>query len=148
MSKASPGFRTASAVVAGNLAVFVFAATALTTGWVAVSHHWLFPFHMALLLAQAFLLSGPLVVRPLAGISLHLLGIAIIRIETIWLAHHLVHFAVAFAGGAILHAVLSRRPGAPWRRFNLMFAILCAVTGLVSAVASVRQGIWWGLGGG
>ena len=137
-----------AAVVAGNLAVFLTAATAITMGGVTATHHWLFPFHEALLLAQSFILRRPWAVRPLTGLSVLVLGIAAARIETIWLAHHGAHLSIAFASGAVLHNVQAWRPGVPWRRFNRMFATVCAVTALVSAVAAIRQGIWWGLGGG
>lgn len=140
--------------MAGNLAAFLLSASGVLSGAVAVSHHWLMPFHEGLLFLQVVVLGrsargapgAP--VRTLGFLSLVVLGISVARLETMFLSHHLIHLALAWAIGAFLHRRLAALRTAPWRTFNGSFAVLAALWAGLTLVVAVSSGVWWGIGGG
>jgi len=135
-------------MVAGNSGLFLVSASLIVSGTFGFTHHWLFLLHEVVLLAQVFLFKPPfLAVRTLTGLSLLVLGVAVARLETIYLSHHLMQFSLAFIAGAPLHLRLYAGRKNPMRRFNGGMAILCAVVALVSAAIAWQYGIWWGLTG-
>lgn len=116
------------------------------TGIFPFSHHWIFPVMALALLTQTvtFPRGGP--VAPFAVCSLLLLGVAVARLETIWLSHHLIHFALAFALCGVLHRILAGWPSsANWQRANRSWAGLFLAVAAVAAFLAWRQGIWWGI---
>jgi len=132
------------AVVAGNIGLFLVTSSLIVSGSFGFSHHWLFLLHEVVLLAQVFLLKPPyLPVRTLASLSLLVLGVAIARLETIYLSHHLMQFSLAFIAGIFLHLRLYSGRKNSWRRFNGGLAVFCAVVAVTSAVIALRYGIWW-----
>ncbi len=134
------------ALVAGNLALFLLSSSLVTSGAVSVSHHWLFPFHEAVLLALAFAaLPGGVPVRTTSSLSLLVLGIAAARWETVWLSRHGFHFALTFALAAALHGKLGLAPRTPWRGFNLGWALFSLAVAAASLAAALGRGLWWGL---
>ena len=133
-------------VVAGNLGLFLVSASLIVSGAFGFSHHWLFLLHEAVLLAQVFLFRPPfLAVRTLTGLSLLVLGVAVARLETVYLSHHLMQFSLAFIAGIPLHLRLYAGRKNPIRHINGGLAILCAVVALVSAAIAWHYGIWWNL---
>lgn len=133
-------------IVAANLAAAGGFAQLVITGIFPFSHHWIFPVMGVALIIQTrmFPRGGP--VAPFAGCSLLLLGVAVARLETIWLSHHLIHFALAFGLGAMLHAILSRWPSSLlWRLANRRWAALFSAVAVVAAWFAWRHGIWWGI---
>ena len=136
--------------MAGNLAAFLLSASGVLSGAVAVSHHWLMPFHEGLLFLQVVVLGrgapgAP--VRTLGFLSLVVLGISVARLETIFLSHHLIHLALTWTIGAFLHRRLATLRAAPCRTFNGSFAVLAALWAGLTLVVAVSSGVWWGIGG-
>ena len=135
-------------VLAGNLAAFLLSASGVLSGAVAVSHHWLMPFHEGLLYLQVVFLGPGAPVRMLAFLSLLVLGISVARLETIFFSHHLLHLSLAWAIGVSLHRRLAALRAAPWGTFNGSFAVLAALWAGLTLVVAVSSGVWWGIGGG
>jgi len=131
-------------VVAGNIGLFLVSSSLIISGTLGFSHHWLFPLHEAVLLLQVFLFRSPRIpIRAFTGLSLLVLGVAIARLETIHLSHHLMHFSLAFIAGLTLHYRLGAGRNNPLKRFNRGVAAICAAVAVVSAIIAVRYGIWW-----
>ena len=98
------------------------------------------------MLVQVFLLSPRQIpVRVLTLLSLLILGVAIARLETIYLSHHLMQFSMPFFAGLTLHYRLGAGRKNPWKHFNRGVAAICALVAFISAVIAIRYGIWWGL---
>jgi len=136
-----------AALVAANLGAFFLSAQTILSGTIGISHHWLFPFHEALLLVQAAVFRRAWAVKPLAGLSWLIMLLTVARLETIYISHHAIHSALTYAIGAALHVMLGSVRDAPWRGFNRRFAAACAIGALGTAYAAWKQGIWWGLEG-
>jgi hypothetical protein len=128
---------------AGNIAVFVLSSWCVLSGAVDVSHHWLFPFHEALLLVQALLIRRAWAVKVLTGLSCLVLLLTVARIETIYLSHHLIHAALAWGLGTGVHFALSARPDSSWRYFNYRLGRSAPLIAGMALVMAVRQGVWW-----
>jgi hypothetical protein len=131
-------FRAAAGLVALNLAFFLLSSWLLISGAVSLSHHWLFAFHEALLYAQAWVFKSAHSIRALTVLSLLVFGIAAARLETILMARHTFHLAVALAFGSAVHGRLGVERGAPCRRFNLIFSALCLAAAIGLGVAARR----------
>lgn len=133
-------------VFAANLAVAGVLAQLIISGIFPWSHHWIFPMMAALILAQTF---GFRRTGPVAGFvaaDVVLLGTAAARLETIWLSHHLVHFALAYGIAAVTHVRLARWDAGPgWAQANRGWARTLAAVAVGAAYLAWRNGIWWGL---
>lgn len=136
-------------IVAANVAGAAGFAQLVVTGLFPFSHHWIFPVMALALLVQTRMFPGGGPVAPFVACSLLLLGVAVARLETIILSHHLIHFAMAFGLGAALHRALSRWPSTPaWATANRRWAGLFLAVAVVAAFLAWRQEIWWGLDDG
>ncbi|UCG71016.1 MAG: hypothetical protein JSV09_08480 [Thermoplasmata archaeon] len=133
-------------IVAGNLALFLASSSWFLAGNPPLTHHWLLPFHEALLLGQARLLRKVWAGTGLTITSLIILFVGLIRIESIYTAHHLIHFSITLALAAFLHEILRRRLTGAWKRLNGVLASACFLLAAVSTMAVVRREIWWDLG--
>ena len=135
-------------VFAVNLAAAAVVAQLIIAGIFPWTHHWIFAILAAWLLLQslAFPRGGP--VAGLVASSVLLFGVAVARLETITLSHHLIHFSIGFAVGALLHARMAVWPTSePWRKANRSWAWSYLAIAVASALLAVRQGIWWNDGG-
>jgi len=136
-------------VVAANLAAAVGWMQAIITGVFPWSHHWIFPGIAAQLLAQTWVFRRRGPGGALAALAALLLAVAVARLPTIRGAHHLIHFAAAFALCAGLHVRLSGWEGpARWRRVNRAWAAAYAAVAVAAALLAWRFGIWWGISDG
>ena len=133
-------------VFAANLALAAVFAQLVISGVFPWSHHWIFPVMAALILAQTF---GFRRTGPVAGFvaaNVVLLAVAAARLETIRLSHHLIHFALAYAIGAVTHRQLARWDAGPgWASANRRWARTLAFVAVGAALLALRDGIWWGL---
>ncbi len=130
--------------IGANVAGAIVLMQAIISGVFPWSHHWFFPVMEAALLLQVLATRGR--GWALAACSLFVLLVAIARIETIHLSHHLIHFALTFGLAAGVHGRVARAsaPGA-WRSANRGWAAAFVGVALLAAVIAIRQGVWWGL---
>lgn len=130
--------------IAANVAGATVLMQLVTAGLFPWSHHWVLPIVEGALLAQVLATGGR--GWALAACSLLLLAITVARRETIWLSHHLIHFALTFALAAPLHArvAVTALPGS-WRTSNRWWAAGFGLVAILAAALAVRQGIWWGI---
>lgn len=103
-----------------------------------------------LILAQAEFLRDRALLITLLFLSAAVLAVSLIRIETIYLSRHMIHFSLAWTAGAIVHLRLrtASKESSLFRRVNAVLAVLCAVAGGISFFLALRQDIWWGIGTG
>ncbi len=102
------------------------------------------------LLVQANTLNSRRLLKTLFFLSIAVLVVSLFRIETIYLSRHLIQFSLAWAVGGIVHLKLRKAlcDSLPFRRINIILALLCALTALISALLAIRLGVWWGIGPG
>jgi hypothetical protein len=139
-------FMLPTILVACNFGLFILSSWCILSGAVGVSHHWLFPFHEALVLAQAVLIRRAWAVKALTGLSCLVLLLTGARIETIYLSHHLLQAAITWGLGSAVHLALSSRADSPWRHFNFRLGRSAPLVAGIAAILAVKQGVWWGIG--
>ena len=137
-------------LIAGNLAFFCLAAAYLLSRNAILSHHWIFLILEAAIFAQMELLRSRALQKTVFFLSAAVLSISLLRIETIYLSRHLIHFSFAWAAGGILHFRLRRAllDSLFFKRINAILILLCAVSAALSCILALHQGIWWGIGPG
>lgn len=137
-------------LIAGNLAAFLLGATYFLSPEARLSHHWIMPLLEGLVLIQAALVRNQRSLKALAVISAAILSVSLLRIETIYLSRHLIHFSLAWAVGGIAHLKLRTvlRDSRFFRQANTILALVSAFIAVTSCLLALRQGIWWGIGPG